>query len=64
MPKVDYDKLQDALEAIKTVCEDHIGEEGCSGCPLGNKNGICKLGICPKEWQPRNPVTDAFRVLE
>lgn len=63
MPNVDYDKLQDALELIKTVCENFL-EEGCSSCPLGDKTGICKLGICPKEWSPRHPLTDAFRVLE
>lgn len=62
MPKIDYDKLQDALEQIKTVCEDHT-EEGCAMCPLGGSDGICRLGVCPKQWRPRHPETDVFRVL-
>lgn len=64
MIKVDYDKLQDALETIKGVCEAHTEEEGCSNCPLGDKYGTCRLSICPAKWQPRHPETDAFRVLE
>ena len=59
--KVDYDKLQDALECIKDLCESM---EKCAECPLGSKSGFCKLGICPKEWTPRHPETDVFRVLE
>lgn len=59
---VDYDKLQDTLEHIKSVCEDHM-DEGCCNCPLGNKDGICQLSICPANWQPRHPETDVFRVL-
>lgn len=62
-PKIDYSRLQDALETIKTVCESKI-KEGCATCPLGDKNNMCKLGICPAEWKPRHPDTDAFRVLE
>lgn len=63
MEKVDYDKLQDSLEFIKITCENHI-KDGCAFCPLGDKNGICRLSICPAEWRPRHPATDVFRVLE
>ena len=63
MPKTDYDKLQDALERIKITCENHA-PDGCVMCPLGDKNGDCRLKICPTKWQPRNPKTDPFRVLE
>lgn len=64
MPNVDYDKLQDALEEVKKVCEDHIGEEGCDNCPLGGKDGECLLQcLRPVEWAPRNPRINAFRVL-
>jgi hypothetical protein len=59
---IDYDKLQDSLEYIKIVCENQ--KNGCEGCPLGDKYGICRLAISPKEWIPRHPDTDAFRVLE
>lgn len=61
MPKVDYDKLQDALEEIKKVCE--IQEEGCVGCPLGGQDGVCRLSICPRGWKPKHPEVDVFRVL-
>lgn len=57
----DYDKLQDSLEYIKEVCET---AKRCSECPLGSKNGICKLGICPREWTLRHPETDVFRIIE
>lgn len=63
MPKIDYDKLQDALETIKAVCENQINE-GCTECPLGGKDGICRLSVCPTEWQPRHPETHVFRMLE
>lgn len=59
--KFDYDKLQDTLEYIKGICEDALA---CSECPLGSKIGFCKLSICPKEWNPRHPETDVFRVLD
>lgn len=60
---IDYNKLQDALEVIKTVCENHT-KAGCARCPLGDKYGQCQLAICPTEWKPRHPETDVFRVLE
>lgn len=60
---IDYRKLQDSLEEIKKVCEQHE-EVGCVGCPLGSKYGTCQLAICPTTWQTRHPETDAFRVLE
>ena len=59
---IDFDKLQDALEHIKRLCEDQ--QNGCVGCPLGDKYGTCKLSIAPTEWRPRHPKTDVFRVLE
>lgn len=59
---INYDKLQDSLEYIKTICENQ--KNGCVGCPLGDKYGLCRLAISPQEWEPRNPQTDAFRVLE
>lgn len=61
---IDYDKLQDALEVIKALCENQQNESGCTGCPIGDKNGFCRLGICPLKWHPRHPETDVFRVLE
>lgn len=63
MFSTDYDKLQDALETIKITCEKHESV-GCSGCPLGDKDGQCKLAIHPTVWRPRHPKTDVFRVLE
>lgn len=63
MGNIDYGKLQDSLETIKTICEDHI-KDGCNECPLGDRHGTCKLSICPCEWMVRHPETDAFRVLE
>lgn len=63
MKKIDYDQLQDALEHIKIVCEEQ-GKNGCSSCPLGDKNGFCRLAICPQNWTLRHPDTDVFRVLE
>ena len=60
---IDYDKLQDSLETIKKVCEDH-SSAGCFNCPLGDKDGFCKLGICPLKWRPRHPEADVFRCLE
>ena len=63
MPKVNYDTLQDALEQIKMTCERY-SPDGCAACPLGDKHGICRLSISPKEWLVRHPASDAFRVLE
>ena len=63
MEKINYDQLQDSLETIKTICEDHI-KDGCDICPLGDRYGTCKLSICPAEWVTRHPETDPFRVLE
>ena len=60
--EINYDKLQDSLEYIKFVCENQ--KNGCVGCPLGDKYGICRLAISPAHWIPRHPDTDAFRVLE
>lgn len=37
-----YDKLLDALEYIKAVCEAHI-EGGCPLCPLSDEKGECCL---------------------
>ena len=62
--KIDYDRLQDALEYIKTICEDAQEEGGCSECPLGTASGCCKLMNCPWRWKPRHPESDVFRVLE
>lgn len=60
---IDYDKLQDALETIKNVCETS-NQKGCSNCPLGDKFGTCRLMTRPDLWVPRHPDTHAFRVLE
>ena len=59
--KYDYDKLQDTLEYIKGVCET---AQRCAECPLGGRNGICKLGLCPQAWTLRHPDTDVFRIIE
>lgn len=64
MLNIDYNKLQDALEEIKSVCELAQENDGCCGCPLGNKYGTCQIGTIPQNWCPRNPETHAFRCLE
>ena len=62
MQKIDYDKLYDALELLKSLCEDR---ENCSQCPLGNSDGTCELSAkSPKYFTTRHPETDVFRVLE
>lgn len=62
MKKIDYDKLYDALELIKSICED---QRTCSQCPLGNRDGGCELASkAPKYYGTRHPETDVFRVLE
>jgi len=64
MKKIDYDKLQDSLEHIKTLCEDAQEGGGCVACPLGTSDAGCMLRKCPNRWTVRHPETDAFRVLE
>ena len=63
MREIDYDKIQDTLEYIKSVCETAKENGGCVQCPLGNRTGTCQLEVKPVEWQPRHPQTDTFRVL-
>lgn len=61
--KVDYDKLQDALEYIKSVCED--SGNNCRECPLGCGDGFCRVtAVNPDEWNIRHPETDVFRAIE
>lgn len=63
MEKINYDKLQDGLEYIRSVCEYAQNEGGCKFCPLGNREGECLLKSYPLKWETRHPETDVFRVL-
>lgn len=64
LPMINFDKLQDALEYIKIICEEQQEKRGCAGCPLGSEDGICRLGNCPLTWKPRHPEVDGTdRVL-
>lgn len=59
---INYNKLQDALEYIKSVCEH---AESCKECPLGCAEDVCQLRCTsPIDWEPRHPKTHPFRVLE
>lgn len=60
---INYNDLQDALEYIKSTCEN-CTDDGCAHCPLGTAAGFCMLAKRPKSWRVRNPETDVFRVLE
>lgn len=60
---INYNDLQDALEYIKSICEN-CADDGCAHCPLGTAAGFCLLAKRPKSWTVRNPETDVFRVLE
>lgn len=65
MPKIDYDKLQDSLEHIKAICEDHQESTGCEGCPLAGYRTDCMVkSAIPANWRIRHPETDVFRVIE
>ena len=60
--EINYNKLQDALECIKGVCEQF---EYCMDCPLGCAENFCLLRkLAPTDWEPRHPKTHPFRVLE
>ena len=65
MQKIDYDKIQDSLEYIKSICEYAQEDGGCANCHLGSRYGSCLIATSmPKSWTPRHPETDVFRVLE
>lgn len=46
---VEAKSILTALKIIKTVCEDNLL---CSGCPLGDNGGNCKvMKLIPRDWQ-------------
>lgn len=49
-----YEKLADALEEIKTTCEN---ADKCKTCPLSSIEGQCLLEVSPKRWiiDPNKP---------